>query len=191
MKATQFEWRFRLWISFALCFTGFWSPWLRHGRFAAPLTTTRLEFAGELSRWISLQTASGAITLAAILLAALGAVVRVWGTAHSGSVPGRFDYLGDSLFAIAAAIFMPPSGAALFLLLSVVQLSRLVFLARPAARMAQPRLGYAILAEAFYITITICFAALAWSYNPTLLIQSLLICFGVSLITRAFVQQIA
>lgn len=191
MKATQFEWRFRLWISFALCFTGFWSPWLRYGRFAAPLTTTRLELAGELSRWASLQTASDAITLAAILLAALGAVVRVWGTSRTRSVPSRFDYLGDSLFAIAAAVFMPPSGAVVFLLLSVVQLSRLIFLARPAAPMAQPRLGHAILAEAFYIAITVCFAALAWSYNPTLLIQSLLICFGVSLIARAFVQQAA
>lgn len=191
MKATQFEWRFRLWISFALCIMGFWSPWLRYGRLAAPLTTTRLEIAGELSRWITLQTASDAITLAAILLAALGAAVRVWGTARTGRVPSRFDYLGDLLFAIAAAVFMPPSGAAVFLLLSIVQLSRLTVLARPAAQMAQPRLGHAILAEAFYIAITICFAALAWSYNPTLLIQSLLICFGVSLITRAFVQQAA
>lgn len=189
MKATQFEFRFRLWISFALCVFGFWSPWLRYGSLAVPITTARLEIAGELSRWITLQTASDALTLAAILLAALGAVMRVSGTARISRVPLRWNYLGDLLFAIAIAVFMPPSGAAVFLVLSFVQLSRLTLFAQSATQAARPWLGHAILAEAFYIAMTIAFAALAWSYNPTLLLQALLICFGLSLVTRAFVPQ--
>lgn len=191
MKATQFEFRFRLWISFALCILGFWSPWLRYGSLATPLTTTRLEIAGELSRWISLQTASDVLTLAAILLAAVGAVMRVWGTARISRLPSRWNYLGDLLFAMAIAIFMPPSGAAVFLLLSIVQFSRLTLLANPATQTPRISLGHAILAEAFYIAMTVAFAALAWSYNPTLLIQALLICFGLALVMRAFVPQIA
>jgi uncharacterized membrane protein len=34
--------------------------------------------------------------------------------------------------------------------------------------------------------MTGCFAALAWRYNATLLTQALLICFGLSLVVRAF-----
>lgn len=191
MKATQFEFRFRLWISFALCILGFWSPWLRYGSFAAPLTTARLEIAGELSRWITLQTASDGITLLAIVLAALGAAMRVSVTARGGGIPNRWDYIGDLLFAIAIAAFMPPSGATVFLVLSIVQLWRLTLLTRSNVHTMRPRWGHALLAEAFYIAMTICFAALAWSYNPTLLLQALLICFGVSLVTRAFVPQTA
>lgn len=189
MKATQFEFRFRLWISFALCILGFWAPWLRYGSLAKPFTTTRLEIAGELSRWLTLQSASNAITVAAILLAGLAAAWRVWGTARAGKTPGKISYLGDLLFAVAIAVFMPPSGAAVFLALTLVQVLRLNLISRPTVPALQPLWSHAILAEIFYIAMTVCFAALAWSYNPTLLIQGLLICFGLSLVTRAFVPQ--
>lgn len=194
MKATQFEFRFRLWISFALYVLGFWAPWLRYGKFAAPFTTARLELAGELTHWLPLQTASNVITFAAIALAALGAMLRVWGTANHRRNP---LYLGYLAFAVAVSIFMPPSGAILFLILTFVQMWRLSLRAetRSARSEGRPRwsqtLVAAIFSEVFYVAMAVCFAILAWRYDPTLLIQALLICFGASLVAQAFVPQAA
>ncbi len=83
MKATQFEFRFRLWIGFAIYVLGFWAPWLRYG---APVhvATTWLELSGELGRFLPLQTASVVVTSISLLLAAFGAIFRVWGTAYLG-----------------------------------------------------------------------------------------------------------
>lgn len=199
MKTTQFELRFRLWISFALYLLGFWAPWLRYGSLAAPFSTARLEVAGDLSHWLTLQTASDAFTIAAIALAALGALFRVWGTVNSSGAKTRYSYLGDLLFAVAIAIFMPPSGAAVFLILTVVQLWRLAQLpgtaapvpqSLPQSRWQRPIIA-ALIGEIFYIAMAICFAVLAWRYDPTLLIQALLVCFGFSLVARAFVLRAA
>lgn len=234
MKATQFEFRFRLWISFAIYFLGFWAPWLRYGSLRGPVSTTWLELSGELARWVPLQTASVAITLAAILLAAAGTAFRVWGTAYIGGpvvqssamharsvvAGGPYRYLrnplyfGILLFALAVSILMPPSGAAFFLVASVVQFWRLILREEPfleshqgeayrayksavsrlfprprtcvAKSAAEPRWLQALVAEVFYVTMTVCFAVLAWRYDAGLLIQALLICFGLSLVVRAF-----
>lgn len=234
MKATQFEFRFRVWILFAIYFLGFWTPWLRYGGFAAPASTTWLELSGELSRLLPLQTASLIVTCAAIFFSALGAAFRVWGTAYiggwvvqSGSMSARSVvaagpyrhlrnplYLGSLLFALGVAILMPPSGAVFFLVASFVQFWRLilreesyleaqqgeVYLAyksrvprlfpSPAAclpeTVARPQWLQAFIAEMFYVAMTGCFAVLAWHYNATLLTQALLICFGLSLVVRAF-----
>lgn len=234
MKATQFEFRFRLWISFAIYFLGFWAPWLRYGHDAGPVSTTWLELSGELARWIPLETASVAVTLAAILLAAAATVFRVWGTAYIGgsivrssamhahsivaSGPYRYLrnplYLGLLLFALAVSILMPPSGAIFFLVASFMQYWRLILreesflegqqgetyrayksavarmLPRPTARIpkstAEPRWFQAFTSEVFYVGMAACFAVLAWRYNASLLIQALLICFGLSLVVRGF-----
>jgi len=234
LKATQFEFRFRLWIFFAIYFLGFWAPWLRYGSSAAPVTTTWLELSGELSRVLPLQAASVIVTSAAILCAALGTTFRVWGTAYIGSsvvqsgtmhahgvvAAGPYRhlrnplYFGNLLFALGVAILMPPSGAIFFLVANFVLLLRLIlreeaYLAQQqgeaylayksrvprlfpsiAARVpesaAQPHWLQALVAEIFCVTMTGCFAVLAWRYNATLLIQALLICFGLSLVIRAF-----
>lgn len=234
MKATQFEFRFRLWISCAIYFLGFWAPWLRYGSSVGPVSTTWLELSGELARWVPLETASVAITLTAIVLATVGTAFRVWGTAYiGGSVaqssamhargvmvggPYRFLrnplYFGILLFAPAVAILMPPSGAIFFVIASFVQLWRLILREEPfletqqgeayrayksaVSRLipnlaphvpksaAEPRWLQAVVAEVFYVTMTLCFAVLAWRYNAGLLIQALLICFGLSLVVRAF-----
>jgi protein-S-isoprenylcysteine O-methyltransferase Ste14 len=237
VKATQFEFRFRLWIGFAIYFVGFWAPWLRYGRAASPVSTTWLELSGELARCVPLETASIAITSLAILLAVLGTTFRIWGTAYIGGAvvksstmhargvvaagPYRYLrnplYLGSFLFAVAVTILMPPSGAFFSIVASFMQMLRLIlreepymeaqqgdaylayksrvprllpsFIARVPGSAVQPQWPQAVVAEIFYVAMTGCFLALAWRYNANLLIQALLICFGLSLVTRAFVMK--
>ena len=227
MRATQFEFRFRLWIAFAVYVLGFWAPW------AAPSSTIWLELSGELARWLPLQTASIVVTSVALLLAVSGTIFRVWGTAYMGSsvvksstmharevvAAGPYRYLrnpiyfGTFLFGVSITIFMPPSGAIFALIASFVQLLRLILreeaymesqqgeaylaykrrvprllpslVARAPKSPAQPQWLQAIVAEIFYVLMTACFAVLAWRYNATLMIQALLICFGLSLVVRA------
>ena len=235
MKATQFEFRYRLWIGFAIYLLGFWSPWLRYGESPGRVSTTWLELSGELSRWLPLETATILVTSTAILLALLGTILRIWGTAYIGSsvvksgtmhargvvAAGPYRhlrnplYLGSFLFAVGIAILMPPSGAIVSLTMSFVQMLRLILREEPYLEEQQgegyrtykklvPRLLYspvarvpksadgpewlqAVVAEIFYVAMTGCFIALAWRYNATLLIQALLICFGFSLVARAFI----
>lgn len=237
MQATQFEFRFRLWISFAIYLLGFWSPWLRYTSFPGQITSTWLELSGELARLLPLQTASIVVTSVAILLAALGMIFRIWGTAYIGSSVVKSNamhaqqvvtagpyrrlrnplYFGSFLFALAVAILMPPSGAIFVLVANFVQILRLILreesyleaqrgeaylaykqqvprlfpslVVRVPQSAAQPQWLQACVAEIFYIAITGCFAVLAWRYNATLLIQALLICFGLSLVARAFVTK--
>jgi steroid 5-alpha reductase family enzyme len=184
-----------------------------------------------------LQTASILITVLAIMFAALGMILRVWGTAYIGSAvvksntmhapgvvaagPYRYVrnplYLGSFLFAVAVTILMPPSGAAFAIVASFVQMVRLIlseepymetqqgeaylsyksrvprllpgFVPRVPNSAAQPRWLHALLAEIFYVAMTGCFVALAWRYDANLLTQALLICFGLSLVARAFMMK--
>jgi protein-S-isoprenylcysteine O-methyltransferase Ste14 len=237
VKATQFEFRFRLWISFAMFVLGFWAPWLHYGHFAGTMTSSWLELSGELARCLPIETASVAVTCVIILLAILGAGFRVWGTAYMGSAvvksgemhahgvvaagPYRYLrnplYLGSYLFALATAILMPPSGAIFVIVANFVQILRLILreeaylesqqgeaylayksrvprlfpslLARVPASRATPQWRQAVIAEIFYVTMTGCFAVLAWRYNAMLLLQALLVCFGLSLVARAFVKK--
>jgi protein-S-isoprenylcysteine O-methyltransferase Ste14 len=233
VRATEFEFRFRLWIGFAIYLIGFWAPWLRYTGGVFPASSTWLELSGELSRLLPLQTATVVVTIAAIVLAAAGTLFRVWGTAYLGSSvvqsqtmhdqgviavgPYRYLrnplYLGSFLFALAMAVLMPPSGSLFAVVAIGLQLMRLILreenflgtqqgeaylvykshvprlfptlVARVPEADAKPRWMQAALAESFQLTMTGCFAVLAWRYNAHLLVQALLICFGVSLVVRA------
>jgi hypothetical protein len=109
---------------------------------------------------------------------------------------------------------MPPSGAAFFLLAFSVFTLFLIsaeerflaaqlddgyqeycrrvprlwprFSAGDTTSSARPHWLQALLAETYPITFTLCFAIFAWRYNARILIQCLLICYGLSLIIRAF-----
>jgi protein-S-isoprenylcysteine O-methyltransferase Ste14 len=148
MKATPFEFRFR--IGFAVLFfvLGFWAPWTRYGAASTPDTTTWLALSSLLPRlgWLSLNQATLLVTWLAILLAFVGAALRLWGTAYLGtsivhstamqagpvmaSGPYRYVrnplYLGTFFFALAVSILMPPSGAAFFLVAIAVFYFRLI-----------------------------------------------------------------
>jgi hypothetical protein len=125
-------------------------------------------------------------------------------------------YLGSWLLALAASILMPPSGAAFFVpafsvfalfLISAEerflsaqlgdvyrQYCRRVPRLWPrtggaeAISHARPHWLQALLAETYPIAFTFCFAVFAWRYNARILIQCLLICYGLALIMRAFTK---
>jgi protein-S-isoprenylcysteine O-methyltransferase Ste14 len=164
MRATRFEFRFRLWIGVLIYFLGFWAPWLRFGTNAGSISTTWLELSGELARVLPLQTASLLITIAAIVLLAAGAALRVAGTAYLGAsivksaalhanavmAAGPFRYLrnplylGSFLAALGVSILMPPSGALFFVAASFLQILRLIFGEEGylAAQQGEPYLAY-------------------------------------------------
>lgn len=166
MKATRFEFRYRLWIGFALYFLGFWAPWLRYGSGGVRVTTTWLELVGKLAAThaMTLQGASLLVTSLAIFFAAAGAALRVWGTAYLGApivtsgtmhaagvvAAGPYRhlrnplYVGSFVFSFAVAILMPPTGAVFFLAASALQILRLIFgeEAYLAARQGEAYLAY-------------------------------------------------
>jgi protein-S-isoprenylcysteine O-methyltransferase Ste14 len=164
MKATSFEFRFRLAIGALIYVLGFWAPWLRYGKAAHAVTTTWLELSGELARITSLQAASIAVTTVALLCAVAGTFLRVWGTAYLGAqvvqsqamhaqevlAAGPYRhlrnplYFGSFVFGLGVSILMPPSGAIFFVIASFLQLYRLILREEPylAAQQGQAYLDY-------------------------------------------------
>lgn len=176
MKATRFEFRYRLWIGFLIYVLGFWAPWLRYGKAAGPIVTTWLELSGELGRVLPLQTASLAITVIAILLLVAAATLRVSGTAYLGAsivtsgamhantvmAAGPFRYLRNPLYlgsflnGLAVSILMPPSGALFFVVAIFLQILRLVLgeEAYLAAQQGEPYLAYKTRVPRFLPSLT-------------------------------------
>jgi protein-S-isoprenylcysteine O-methyltransferase Ste14 len=138
VKATRFEFRFRLAISAVIYVLGFWAPWLRFGPLAEENPTRLWSWlAIELARAriLPIQTAYVLITAAVVVLAWLGAGLRVWGTAYLGrsvvfdaamraggvvaAGPYRYVrnplYLGSMLTAVSVSVLMPAGGVVFFL----------------------------------------------------------------------------
>jgi len=214
--AAALVFRFRVFIFVLLYLLGFLAPWELRGGHPGTLwlaASTILARGG----WINLAAATVAVTLASLACLVLGTVLRVWGTAYLGSsvmrgaamqgevfvVAGPYRYvrnplyLGSWLLALGVSVLMPPSGAAFFLVafsIFVLFLIRLQERFRPsgshaAPSAAPPRWGQAFLAETYAVAITLCFAVLAWRYNARILVQCVLICFGVSLVIRALTSK--
>lgn len=234
MKATRFEFRFRILIAILLYTVGFWAPWTRYGA-VAPDTTAWLAVSAWVARlgWLPLNQTALLVTWLAIVLVFAGTALRIWGTSYLGSAvvhssamqagqvvaagPYRFVrnplYLGTWCFSLGVSILMPPSGAVVFLLATFVFYFRLILgeeayleaqLGEPYAnyRRSVPRLvpsvrprvsasglcaqwGQGVLGEIFPLAFAICLAVLAWNYDAHLLLKCVLVCFGLSLITRA------
>lgn len=241
MQATQLEFRFRLIIILLLYNLGFWAPWTWTAGHYAPMSTAWLALSTSLGQTtpLGVRNATLLVTWLAIACAVLGAALRVWGTAylgasivHSGAMHGGHVmaagpyrylrnplYLGSWLLAAGIAILMPPSGAAVFLVLLGFFYFRLIlgeeaFLAqkigepyleyrrqvprlwptrrpRIAASPAGPQWMPSCAAEILPIGYALCLAALAWRYDPRLLVRCLLVAFGISLITRALLPRSA
>jgi len=235
MKATQFEFRFRVLIAATIYVIGFWAPWTRYVA-AAPPTTAWLALSATMANWgwLPLDQATIAVTLLAIFSACAGAALRIWGSAYLGtsivqsstmhagqmiaSGPFRFVrnplYLGTWLFSLGVAILMPPTGALFFLAANVLFYIRLIlaeeaYLAlelgpayleytqrvprllpslrpRISAAMARPHWLQGVMGEIYPAGFAVCMAILAWRYNPHILIRCVLLCFGMSLLVRAF-----
>jgi protein-S-isoprenylcysteine O-methyltransferase Ste14 len=126
-------------------------------------------------------------------------------------------YLGSWFLGLSIAILMPPSGALVFVVVLGLfyfrlilgeedfltgqigeayveyrrQVPRLVPSLRPriAASTARPQWLMSLVVEFLPVSYPLCLAVLAWRYDPVLLIRCLLICFGLSLVMRAFLPK--
>src|SRR6266568_1771680 len=151
MRATRFEFRLRMAIITAIIALGFWAPWIEAW---GPSTS----FAKRISllEWLALElsrlglvrftVATPVVIVAAALVAAIGAVLRVCGTAYLGSGtvnhmemkagalmadgPYRYVrnplYLGTWFMVAAMAFIMPPTGALFAMALITFFLLRLI-----------------------------------------------------------------
>jgi protein-S-isoprenylcysteine O-methyltransferase Ste14 len=143
MRATALEFRLRMVINAAIIVLGVWAPWVPAER--------RLYVLEWLPREVAhlglmpFSRAVAALLIAAAVLAAFGAILRVWASAWLGPATvthldmkagavmagGPFRYLRNPLyvglwFMVAAiALLMPPSGAAASMLLLTLFLLRL------------------------------------------------------------------
>src|SRR5580698_1276028 len=146
MRASAFEFRFRFWLMVAVIFIGFWSPWIE-GLHLGTRGTAWLWLGFQLGGLgIAAGTAIELVTIAAIVLAALAAWLRIWGTAYLGPATvlhtqmqarqviadGPYRrvrnplYLGSFFMVAAIALLMPASGSAFTLVILAVFLLRLI-----------------------------------------------------------------
>ncbi len=147
MRASQIEFRFRMAINTVIILLGFWAPWVVFLG-AGPRIPMLEWLALELSRagLLPFAIATTAISAFAAVLAAVGVLLRVWGTAYLGPVtvnnaamkagavmadgPYRFVrnplYLGVWFMAAGLAFLMPATGALVTMLLLTLFLLRLI-----------------------------------------------------------------
>ena len=213
---------------------GFWAPWIEAWHIGHRISL--LEWAAlELSRLglLRFTDATPVVIVFAALLAALALMLRVWGTAYLGSGvvhhiemkagalmadgPYRYVrnplYLGSWFLFAALAFVMPPTGAAVAMVLLTLFMLRLILaeeafltaqLGEPyqayrravprlfprlrtnlPARMVKPHWGRAVLAELNALGIFVTMAFLSWRYDHLLMIKAILVSFGLSLVVRA------
>ena len=135
MRATKLEFQLRMAINAAIIVLGLWAPWIDGWGFGKRIPV--LEWLPlELSRLglFSFTVASPVIIVVASLLAAIGAILRIWGTAYLGPAtvhnvqmkagavmadgPYRYVrnplYLGVWFMVAAMAFLMPPDRRAVF-----------------------------------------------------------------------------
>jgi protein-S-isoprenylcysteine O-methyltransferase Ste14 len=164
MRATAFEFRFRVWIMVVVIFLGFSSPWIELLHLGTR-TTAWLWLGFELSS-LGISSTIGilAVTILTIIVAALAAIIRIWGTAYLGTAtvnnaqmkaghvmadgPYRHVrnplYIGSWLMVAAISMLMPVSGAAFTMILLSVFLIRLILgeEAFLAPRLGEPYAAY-------------------------------------------------
>ncbi len=138
MQATRFEYRYRFAIQVVIYLLGFTAPWLFVKSLAdVPGFTTRstwlvISTAVTKQGWLAFDAATIALLVIALLLTALGAWLRVWGSAYVKPATTHTDamqadgpyrrtrnplYLGTLLHTLGVTVLMPPSGAVFSLLL--------------------------------------------------------------------------
>ncbi len=168
MKATAFEFRFRMLIFMAIYILGFAVPWdfVLHLDGTGPNAHVWGQLAVLLSRGgaMSIGAAFNLVLAGGILFALLGAWLRTWGAAYLGysvvhDTQMRSDsvvadgpyrvvrnplYLGTWANALALALLMPVSGA-IFTLVTVIFFQVRLILGEEAhltAQLGQPYLDY-------------------------------------------------
>jgi protein-S-isoprenylcysteine O-methyltransferase Ste14 len=182
MQASRFEYRFRFAIHALIYILGFTAPWLFITALAdVPGFSTKstwLISSSMLSRqgWLTFSAATVVLLTIALVFTALGAFLRIWGSAYVGSsvvkspamhgatmlADGPFRrtrnplYLGTLLHTIGVAILMPPSGALFAVTLLWIFQVRLALAEEPflAARFGQPYLDYKAAVPRFLPALT-------------------------------------
>jgi protein-S-isoprenylcysteine O-methyltransferase Ste14 len=147
MKASAIEFRLRMWIQIVIVFLGFWAPWLGSLDWSGRISTMAW-LAMEISRLgvVSFSVAAPMVIVAGALAAAIGMVLRVWGTAYLGystvhheemqggavmaAGPFRFMrnplYMGGWFMMLAVCLLMTPSGALFVMVLVTIFYLRLI-----------------------------------------------------------------
>lgn len=151
MGASAIEFRLRMLINAIIIFMGFWAPWIGYRS-----AWTGLGPHVALLEWLALRMSRAGLAsftdavpvviAVAAFCAALGAVLRVWGTAYLGSgtvqslqmqagpvvASGPYRYMRNPLYAglwfmtAALAFLMPPSGALFAMVLITLFQLRLI-----------------------------------------------------------------
>jgi hypothetical protein len=170
-------------LAIVLVFAVFLSaPWNRIADAgSSSVTMAWLTLPMILSRHaVHLEYATITVTISALVAAAFGALLSIAARVRGSTV---LCAVGALLFGASVAILMPPWTAIGFLgaLLLIVALRARFVALRPATALV------AFLTELWPLGYTIGFAALAWRYNPQLLLKTLVIALGVSLVARALV----
>ena len=169
-------------IALVLIFALFlWAPWDRTADAGSSATMAWLALPVMLARHgVHLEYATTIVTIVALAAAALGALLSIAARMRGSAALWA---AGVFLFGCSVAILMPPWTAVGFLggLLLIVALRVRFAAMRPASALV------AVLSELWPIGYTAGFAALAWRYNPQLLLKALVIAFGASLVARALV----
>ncbi len=147
MKASALEFRLRMVIMVAIIVLGFVSPWIE---------TLRIGERNSLLEWLALEAsrtgllrftyATPAVIVLGSLIALIGAILRVWGTAYLGygtvhhgemqaggvmaDSPYRYVrnplYIGGWFMMAAMSFLMPPTGALVSMTLITIFLLRLI-----------------------------------------------------------------
>ncbi len=147
MKATAIEFRLRMVIMVAIILMGFYAPWIEAWGLEQRMSMLAW-LPMELARMGVASFAAGSVAVIVLgsLLAALGVIFRVWGSAYLGystvnhaemqagrvmaDGPYRFVrnplYLGDWFMMLAIALLMPPTGALFSMILITLFLLRLI-----------------------------------------------------------------
>lgn len=164
MRASVWEYRLRFLLHvvvFVVGFWPFWEPWL-----GLSTRSTWLVLSAMLARqgWLGFQAATEVLLVVAILFAALGAWLRVWGAAYVGAgvvqspsmhgqamlADGPYRrtrnplYLGTLLHTMGVSLLMPPAGAIFAIAAIWILQVRLALAEEPflEARFGQPYLDY-------------------------------------------------
>jgi protein-S-isoprenylcysteine O-methyltransferase Ste14 len=147
MKASALLFRYRMVINLVIIVLGFWTPWIQYLGLGSRILL--LEWlALELSRTglLSFTVATPVIIVWGALVAALGAVIRIWGAAWLGhgvvldaqmqastlTADGPFRYVRNPLYLgigcmfAALALIMPATGAVFVLIAAPLFLFSLI-----------------------------------------------------------------
>ena len=147
MKTSAFLFRYRMVINMVIIVLGFWAPWIQYLRLGSRILL--LEWlALEIARagLLSFTVATPALIVCGALVAAIGAVLRIWGAAWLGhgvvfdaqmqagalTADGPFRYVRNPLYLgigcmfAALALIMPTTGAVFVLIAAPLFLFSLI-----------------------------------------------------------------